>query len=563
MRAMRAHRVDLGARRWWVLGALVLAMLAIGLDVTVLSVALPTLAGALRASTAQLQWFVAAYTLVLAAALLPGGLLGDRYGRKKMLLISLAIFGAGSVACAYAGSAEAFIAARVIAGLGAAFAIPLSLSTLTVLFSEKERPRAVGVWAAANFLALPVGPIVGGWLLTRYWWGWVFLINVPVVVLGIIALVVLLPESRNPQRPRLDPAGVLTSSAGLAVLTYGIIQAGQHGWGDAVALVAMIAGLLVLVAFGLWEHRLGRQPGSRPLVDMRLFASAGFTWGTVLAAVGMFTMVGVLFTAPQHFQAVLGTDAMGSGVRLLPLIAGVVLGAGGADRIAARAGAKVTVASGFALLAAALLLGATTHMTSGYGFVAAWTALLGTGMGLALATAASAALGELSAAQAGVGSAVIQTVQRVGAPFGAAILGSVLNSGYRSRLDLAGLPASAAHAARDSVFAAIAVAHKLGLAPLLDSARTAFVHGMDVIAGAVATLAHPRTVMIFQRPLQVATRALGATRTAGRRGRSGEPQGNCTAAENARRCWLPPRLAPAVPLTCPRRAPVVPCRGHT
>ncbi len=526
MRAMRAHRVDLGARRWWVLGALVLAMLAIGLDVTVLSVALPTLAGALRASTAQLQWFVAAYTLVLAAALLPGGLLGDRYGRKKMLLISLAIFGAGSVACAYAGSAEAFIAARVIAGLGAAFAIPLSLSTLTVLFSEKERPRAVGVWAAANFLALPVGPIVGGWLLTRYWWGWVFLINVPVVVLGIIALVVLLPESRNPQRPRLDPAGVLTS-------------------------------------FGLWEHRLGRQPGSRPLVDMRLFASAGFTWGTVLAAVGMFTMVGVLFTAPQHFQAVLGTDAMGSGVRLLPLIAGVVLGAGGADRIAARAGAKVTVASGFALLAAALLLGATTHMTSGYGFVAAWTALLGTGMGLALATAASAALGELSAAQAGVGSAVIQTVQRVGAPFGAAILGSVLNSGYRSRLDLAGLPASAAHAARDSVFAAIAVAHKLGLAPLLDSARTAFVHGMDVIAGAVATLAHPRTVMIFQRPLQVATRALGATRTAGRRGRSGEPQGNCTAAENARRCWLPPRLAPAVPLTCPRRAPVVPCRGHT
>src|SRR6266511_3250676 len=296
VRAMRAHRVDLGARRWWVLGALVLAMLAIGLDVTVLSVALPTLAGALRASTAQLQWFVAAYTL-------------------------------GSVACAYAGSAEAFIAARVIAGLGAAFAIPLSLSTLTVLFSEKERPRAVGVWAAANFLALPVGPIVGGWLLTRYWWGWVFLINVPVVVLGIIALVVLLPESRNPQRPRLDPAGVLTSSAGLAVLTYGIIQAGQHGWGDAVALVAMIAGLLVLVAFGLWEHRLGRQPGSRPLVDMRLFASAGFTWGTVLAAVGMFTMVGVLFTAPQHFQAVLGTDAMGSGVRLLPLIAGVVLGA--------------------------------------------------------------------------------------------------------------------------------------------------------------------------------------------------------------------------------------------
>jgi DHA2 family multidrug resistance protein-like MFS transporter len=472
---------NVGTRRWWVLGAIVLAMLAIGLDATVLSVALPTLAGSLHASTVQLQWFVAGYTLVLAAALLPGGLLGDRYGRKKMLLVSLVIFGLGSVACAYAGSADAFIAARVLAGVGAAFAVPLSLSVITVLFSEEERPRAVGVWAAANFLALPIGPILGGWLLTHFWWGWVFLLNIPVVLLGMAAVAVLMPESRSAERPGMDPVGVLASSAGLGVLTYGIIQAGQHGFGDAGGLVAMAGGLVVLVAFGWWEARLGRRPGGQPLVDLGLFRSPAFTWGTILAGIGIFAMVGVLFTAPQYFQAILGTDAMGSGLRLLPLIGGVVVGAGGADRIASRVGAKLAVAGGFTVLAAALAIGAATHVTSGYPFVAAWMAAVGIGMGAALATAASAALGELSAERAGVGSAVMQTVQKIGAPFGAAILGSVLNAGYRGHLDLAGLPGPAADAARDSVFAAIVLARKLHSSSLLDSARTSFVHGMDVM----------------------------------------------------------------------------------
>jgi len=468
-------------RRWWVLGAIVLAMLAIGLDVTVLSVALPTLAGALHASTLQLQWFVAAYALVLAAALLPGGLLGDRYGRKRMLLVSLVIFGIGSVACAYAGSAEEFIAARVVAGLGAAFAVPLSLAVLTVLFSEEERPRAVGIWAAANFLAMPIGPILGGWLLTHFWWGWVFLINVPVVALGIVAVAVLMPESRSARRPRLDLLGMLCSSAGLATLMYGIIQAGQNGWGAPSAVATMVGGVLVLVAFVWWEARLRRSPGGEPLVDLDLFRSASFTWGTILGGAGIFAMIGVLFTAPQYFQAILGADAMGSGVRLLPLIGGVVLGAGGADRIAAKAGPKLTVAGGFTVLAAALGVGATTGIHTGFGFVAAWTALVGVGMGMALATAASAALGQLSADRAGVGSAVMQTVQKVGAPLGAAILGSVLNSGYQGHLDLAGLPASAADAARSSVFAAVALARQLKSATLLDSVRTAFLHGMDVM----------------------------------------------------------------------------------
>src|SRR5206468_6438230 len=310
-------------RRWWALGALTLAVLAVGLDGTVLSVALPTLATDLHASTADLQWFVSGYTLVLAAALLPAGLLGDRYGRKKVLLGALALFGAGSLAVAYAPSARAFIAARVLLGLGAAAIVPLSLSVLTVLFSPQERPRAVGVWAAANFLALPLGPILGGWLLSNYWWGWAFLINLPVVLIGLLAALLLLPESRSASRAGLDPVGVLASSAGLAVLVYGVIQAGQHGWGDTSALAAMVAGALLLFGFVGSERRLGRRPDGQPLVDLGLFRSTSFTWGTILASVGIFALFGVLFTAPQYFQAILGTDAMGSGLRLLPLIGGL------------------------------------------------------------------------------------------------------------------------------------------------------------------------------------------------------------------------------------------------
>jgi MFS transporter, DHA2 family, multidrug resistance protein len=473
-------------RKWWALGALTLAVLAVGLDGTILSVALPT---DLHASTADLQWFVSGYTLVLAAALLPAGLLGDRYGRKKILLGALALFGVGSLAVAYAPSAGAFTAARLLLGLGAAAVIPLSLSVLTVLFTPDERPRAVGVWAAANFLALPLGPILGGWLLTSYWWGWAFLINLPVVAVGLLAVTVLLPESRSATRTGLDPVGVLASSTGLAVVVYGVIQAGQHGWGDPAALAAMAAGALVLVGFGLWERRLSRRPDGQPLIDLALFGSTSFTWGTILAAVGVFALFGVLFTAPQYFQAILGTDAMGSGLRLLPLIGGLAVGASVADRVATRAGAKLTVASGFALLAAGLGVGATTDVTSGTGFIAAWTPVVGLGMGLALATASAAALGALSAERAGVGSAVIQAVNKVGAPLAAALLGSVLNATYRSQLDLAAVPGQVAAAARDSVFAGVAAARQLGSVSLLDAVRAAFVEGMDGMLWVCAALA--------------------------------------------------------------------------
>jgi DHA2 family multidrug resistance protein-like MFS transporter len=314
-----------GTRRWWALGAVSLGVLAVGLDGTVLSVALPTLAKALHASESDLQWFSSGYFLVLAAAMLPAGLLGDRYGHKKVLLIFLGLFGLGSLACAYSTSVGEFLAARVLLGLAGAGIIVMAISALTVLFNKEERPKAVGIWAAANFLALPIGPILGGWLLTNYWWGLVFLINVPVAAIGLIALATLVPESRPSERPGFDLVGVALSIAGLVSLTYGLITAGEDGWTDARALLAMIAGVAVLVGFYTWESRLNRRPSGQPLIDFSLFRSASFTWGVLLAAFAVLAMIGVLFTMPQYFQGVLGTDAMGSGLRLLPVIGGLAL----------------------------------------------------------------------------------------------------------------------------------------------------------------------------------------------------------------------------------------------
>jgi DHA2 family multidrug resistance protein-like MFS transporter len=457
-----------------------LTVLAVGLDGTVLSVALPTLARDLHASESTLQWFSSGYLLVLAAAMLPAGLLGDRYGRKKVMLISLALFGVGSGACAAATSAGAFIAARALLGLAGAGVIVMALSSVTVLFSEEERPKAVGIWSAANFVALPIGPIVGSWLLTHYWWGWVFLMNVPIALVGLTAAFALVPESRAPQRPGLDLAGVAASAAGLLALTYGLIEGGQHGWGGSGALVPMLAGVAMLVAFFRWERHLSRRAGGEPLVDPALFRSASFTWGVMLAAIAVLAMIGVLFTMPQFFQGVVGTDAMGSGLRLLPLIGGLVVGAVPADRIARLAGAKLAVALGFAVLAAGLIIGAETRADSSAGFVAAWMALVGAGMGLAMATSASAALSELSQERSGVGSAVLQAVNKTGGPLGTAVLGSVASSAYLAHLNLSGLPIAATRVIRQSIFGGVAIAHHLGSAALLDSVRAAFVHGMDL-----------------------------------------------------------------------------------
>ena len=508
-----------GSRRWLTFGAIVLGVLAVGLDVTVLSVALPTLAGALKASESQLQWFSAGYALVLGAAMLPAGLLGDRYGRKRVMAGGLILFGLGSIACAYAPSPDAFIAARLVLGLAGAALTVMALSMITVLFSEEERPRAVGIWSAANFLAFPIGPILGGWMLANFWWGWVFLINVPVVLVGLLVVALLVPDSRATKRPGIDVLGIATSSAGLALVTYGLIEAGLNGWGDAGSVGPIVAGLIVLVTFLVWERVVARKPDGQPLVDLRLFRSAAYTWGVILAAVGMMTLVGLLFTMPQYFQAILGTDAQGAGFRLLPVIGGMVVGAVLADRLLARIGPKLTVGLGFLIASAAMLVGSTTAIGSGDGFMATWTFFAGAGAGIELATASSAALVQLRADQAGVGGGLLQAISRLGAPFGAAILGSVLIATYQSHVHVAGLPQSAADAVMASVFAGLAVAQQAGLETLADSVRMSFVAGMADslrVASAIA-IAGALLALIFLPSHMRAADATEAAATADQR----------------------------------------------
>ena len=493
-------------RRWWALAAITLGVLAVGLDVTVLSVALPTLAVALKASESDLQWFSSGYALVLAAGMLPAGVLGDRFGRKRVFLISLIVFGAGSVACAYAQNPGQFIAGRLLLGAAGAAIVVMALSVMTVLFSEAERPRAVGIWAAANFISLPIGPIFGGWLLTNFWWGWIFVMNVPVALVGLIAVALLVPESRAPERPALDPLGMILACGGLAAVTYGLIELGRNGWTDPPSLTVLAAGVAVIVGFFVWERYLTARPGGRPLIDLSLFESRGFTWGVILAALGGMALIGMVFTLPQYSQGVLGLDPEGSGVRLLPIIAGLIVGAVPADRVAARVGARLTVAVGFAITAAGLLLGSRTAVDSSAGFMAAWMVIVGFGMGVGFATAASAALKTVPEHQSGVASALLQAMQKVGAPFGSAILGSVLVTAYQSNLDLNGLPANVAATVKLSVFAGVAVAQRLHSAVLLQSVKSAFVQGMDaalVLSAGIAAVAAVLAVIFLPGPSQV------------------------------------------------------------
>jgi MFS transporter, DHA2 family, multidrug resistance protein len=491
---------DPGRRRWLALGALALSVLVVGLDLTVLNLALPTLGTDLHASTSDLQWFIDSYSLVLAAALLPAGVLGDRIGRKKMMTGALVLFGVASLACAYSRSAGELVAARAVLGVGAAVIIPLSLAVLPVLFRPEERQKAIAVVMSAVFLGYPLGPLLGGWLLDNFWWGSVFLINVPVIVLALIAVAVLMPESRSELRPRLDTTGAVISSLGLTGLVYGVIKAGENGWTDVTALGTMTAGIAVLAVFVAWEQRVSRRPDGQPLVQLTLFRSAGFTWGTVLATLVSFALFGILFAMPLYFRDVRALNSLGAGVRLLPMIGGMVVGMLAGTRLqsparaegatgAPRVGAKALVTSGFTVMAAALAVGAFTTISSGTGFGAAWFAVAGVGLGLAIPAAMNAALGALSAERSGAGSALITALRQVGAALGAAILGTVLSSAYQARLDLAGLPAVTAGAVRSGVSGGVEVARSLGSAPLLHSVQTAFVHGLDVMLWCCAGIA--------------------------------------------------------------------------
>ncbi|NUU21835.1 MAG: MFS transporter [Streptomycetaceae bacterium] len=456
-------------RRWWALGALALGVLVLGLDTTVLNVALPSMATGLGADNSDLQWIVDGYTVVFAAGLVPAGLLGDRFGRKKLILVGLALFGGASLLGALAGSVPTVVAARALMGVGAALVMPLSMSILPSVFPAEERGRAVGVWAAATAVGLPLGPILGGVLLEHFWWGSVFLFNIPVVAVALVACALWTPESRDPRAKPIDvPVSVLLAG-GLGVLVYGTIEASQRGWLDPVVLGLIGAGLAVIAAVVVRETR-----HRAPMIDFTLFGNRNFLWGSIAAVVPSFVMTGVLFVVPQRLASVDGQGALGTGVRLLPLMGGLLVASLTADKLVVRLGHRAVLPAGLALLGAGVLLGATGSASDGYGSTALWLTVTGLGLGLSLVPAMGAVLATLAPERAGVGSGLMQTLRQVAGALGVAVLGSVLAAAYTDRLDATG-------PAEDSVAGAVEVARRTGDAGLLADARDAFVHGMDLV----------------------------------------------------------------------------------
>src|SRR3954447_18705994 len=350
--------------RWWALGATALTLLVVGLDMTVLNVALPEIAADLDASTSQLQWFADAYLLVLAAVMLPAGMLGDRFGRKGLTVGALAVFGVGSLWCAYAASSASLIAARSVLGLGAAALIPLAMSAVVVLFEPAERPKAVLVLSLATMIGLPLGPILGGALLQSFWWGSVFIINVPVIAVALVAVVRFLPSGGVAQESRgFDGPGMVLAATGLVALTYGLIEGPNRGWADALILACLIGGLAVLAAFLVWERRL---TGAVPVFDYDVWADPAFRWGAITAAVASMSLFGVFFTMPQYFRLVLGADSLGTGLRTLPLVLGMLVAMQLSNRFGDRVPARVLAPAGSLLVAVGMVVGATTDLGDGF-----------------------------------------------------------------------------------------------------------------------------------------------------------------------------------------------------
>ena len=464
-------------RRWLTLVVLSLSLVIIGLDNTILNVALPTLVRELGATASQLQWMVDAYVLVFAGLLLTMGALGDRFGRKLALNVGLIIFGLSSVAAAFVDTAGALIATRALMGVGGALIMPSTLSIITNIFEGAERGRAIAAWAAVAGLGIILGPVIGGWLLENFWWGSIFLINVFVVIAAIVAGWFLVPESKDPAATPLDPLGAFLSIAGLVALVYSIIEAPSRGWTDGLVLGGFGIAVVFLTVFLWWETRT-----EHPMLRLSFFENPRFSAASVAITLVFFAMFGTVFLLTQYLQFVLGFTPLQAGFRVMP-VATMIIAAPVSARLTERFGTKIVVASGLTIVAAAMTILASVTIDSGYGQVALALSVLGIGMGTAMAPATDSIMGSLPLAKAGVGSAMNDTTRQIGGALGVAILGSVLASTYSSTIEpvVAALPAEAAAVAGDSIGGAVAVAARIGDAarPLLEAANAAFIEGMQ------------------------------------------------------------------------------------
>ncbi len=494
----RAQDPDLVyARRWGILAVLNLSLIIIVAGNASLNVALPTIVRDLHATDSQLEWMVAAYSLVFAGLVMPMGALGDRFGRKGLLQAGLATFAVGALGGTLSTAPWHVIATRMVMGVGAAMIMPATLSIVTNVFPPEERSRAIAIWAGFAGAGICVGPLASGFLLDHFWFGSIFLLNVPIIALALVAGALIVPSSRDPEHRTLDPVGALLSMVGLGALLYAIIQAPDRGWTDGLILAGFAVAAAVLYAFVRWEHH-----SDHPMLPVEQFRDRRFAAGAGSIALTFFAMFGLFFVATQYLQFVLGYSPVTAGAATLPLAATMVIAAPRSARLADRFGRNRVMASGLGLIVAGMLVMATLSVSSGYAPVALALLLFGGGMGLATAPATGAIMESMPLGKAGVGSAVNDTTREVGGSLGVAVLGSLLATGYLHHLapHLVGAPPPVAAAARQSLGGALQAssggAGAFG-APLAIAARQAFVSGMAGVFLAGGVIAAGTAVLVL------------------------------------------------------------------
>jgi EmrB/QacA subfamily drug resistance transporter len=409
-------------RKWWTLGAVAFGLFMIMLDNTVVNVALPTMEKDLHVSQARLEWVVVSYALTFAALLITGGKLGDMFGRRRLFVIGLAIFTASSLACGLANTAGFLIGARAVQGVGAALMSPATLSIITATFPPKERGQAIGIWAGVSALALAIGPLVGGVIVENINWNWIFFINVPVGILGIVASQIFIRESRDTSHEqRLDLPGLATSALGLFALSYALIEGNGKGWTSPEIIGFFVAAVVLLVAFVLLELRQ-----RLPMLDLSLFKIGSFSGANTVAMLVSMGMFGVFFFVSLYIQNILGYSPTQAGAMFLPMTVLIIVIAPIAGRLSDRVGARWLMGVGMATVGISLLLYQRATVSSDFVTLLPAMILGGVGMAMTMSPMTAAAMGSVPVDKAGVGSGVLNSFRQVGGSLGIGLMGAIV-----------------------------------------------------------------------------------------------------------------------------------------